>query len=59
MHFRDDFNLIEHRTTRLALARKLIIEEIKNNQKLKDFDILIMIDLDDRGTFKVDEKKSN
>ena len=56
MHFRDDFNLIEHRTTRLALARNLIIEEIKNNQKLKDFDILIMIDLDDRGTFKVDEK---
>ena len=56
MHFRDDFNLIEHRTTRLTLARNLIIEEIKNNQKLKDFDILIMIDLDDRGTFKVDEK---
>ncbi len=56
MHFRDDFNLIEHRTTRLALARNLIIEEIKNNQKLKDFDILIMIDLDDRGTFKLDEK---
>ena len=55
VHFRDDFNLIEHRTTRLALARNLIVEEIKNNQKLKDFDLLIMIDFDDRSIFKVDE----
>ena len=55
IHFRDDFNLIEHRTIRLALARNLIIGDIKNNQKLKDFDLLIMIDFDDRGIFKVDE----
>ena len=54
-HFRDDLNLIEHRTTRLALARNLIIEEIKNNQKLKNFELLIMLDFDDRGIFKVDE----
>ena len=55
IHFRDDFNIIEHRTIRLALARNLIIEEIKNNQKLKNFDLLIMIDFDDRGIFKIEE----
>ena len=55
LHFRDDLNLIEHRTIRLASARNLIIKEIKNNQKLKDFDLLIMLDFDDRGIFKVDK----
>ena len=55
LHFRDDLNLIEHRTIRLALARNLIIKEIKNNQKLKDFDLLIMLDFDDRSIFKVEE----
>tara|TARA_X000000950_G_scaffold276463_1_gene364410 strand:- start:2095 stop:3012 length:918 start_codon:yes stop_codon:yes gene_type:complete len=55
LHFRDDLNLIEHRTIRLASARNLIIEEIKNNQKLKDFDLLIMLDFDDRSIFKIEE----
>ena len=55
IHFRDDLNLIDQRTIRLALARNLIIDEIKNNQKLKDFDLLIMIDFDDRGIFKIEE----
>tara|TARA_B100001057_G_scaffold488591_1_gene573253 strand:- start:848 stop:1765 length:918 start_codon:yes stop_codon:yes gene_type:complete len=53
--FRDDFNFVEHRTTRLALARNLIIEEIKINQKLRDFDLLIMIDCDDRGILKIEK----
>ena len=53
IHFRDDFNFIDQRTIRLALARNLILEEIKNNQNLVDFDLLIMIDFDDRGIFKV------
>ena len=48
-------NLIEHRTTRLALARNLIIKEIKNNQKLNNFDLLIIIDFDDRSIFKIDQ----
>lgn len=56
IHFRDDYNLIEQRTIRLALARNLIIKEIKNNQKLKDFDLLIMIDFDDCSVFKIEEK---
>ena len=55
LHFRDDLNLIEHRTIRLALARNLIIKEIKKNKKLKDFDLLIMLDFDDRGIFNVEE----
>ena len=55
IHFRDDFNIIEHRTIRLALARNLIIEEIRNNQKLRDFDLLMMIDFDDTGVFKIEE----
>ena len=55
IHFRDDLNLIEHRTTRLALARNLIIKEIKNNQKLNNFDLLIIIDFDDRSIFKIDQ----
>lgn len=55
IYFRDDLNLIDQRTIRLALARNLIIDEIKNNQRLKDFDLLIMIDFDDRGIFKIEE----
>ena len=55
LHFRDDLNLIEHRTIRLASARNLIIEEIKNNQKLRDFDLLIMLDFDDRSIFKIED----
>ena len=55
LHFRDDLNLIEHRTIRLALARNLIIKEIRNNQKIKNFDLLIMLDFDDRGVFKIEE----
>ena len=53
VHFRDDFNFINIRTNRIAQARNLILDEIKSNQNLRDFDLLIMMDLDDRGIFKV------
>lgn len=53
IYFRDDFNLIDQRTIRLALARNLIIDEIKNNKKLVNFDLLIMMDFDDRSILNV------
>ena len=53
IYFRDDFNVIDERTIRLALARNLIIDEIKNNKNLINFDLLIMMDFDDRNIFKV------
>ena len=55
IYFKDDLNFIEHRTIRLALARNLIIEEIRNHQNLRDFDLLMMIDFDDTGVFKIEE----
>jgi len=54
--FKDDFNKFKQRGTRLALARNLIIDEIKKNNILNKFDLLIVIDLDDRGKFKIENK---
>ena len=52
--FRDDFNQFKQRGTRLALARNLIIEQIKENKAFRNFDLLIVLDLDDRNKFKIE-----
>ncbi len=54
--FRDEFNQIKQRTIRLASARNLIIDEIKISEKLKNFDILILLDLDDRAIFQIENQ---
>lgn len=54
--FRDDLNEFKQKTIRLALVRNIIIDEIKKNKIFKNFDLLIILDLDDRGTFKIKEE---
>ena len=54
--FRDEFNQIKQRTIRLSSARNLIIDEIKISEKLKNFDLLILLDLDDRAFFQIENQ---
>ncbi len=54
--FRDDLNTLPYRGQRLEFSRNLIIETIKNNSELKSCDLFIMLDLDDMGTYRIDEK---
>ena len=54
--FRDDLNILSHRCQRLEISRNLIIDTIKSNPELKSYDIFIMLDLDDMGIFRIDEK---
>lgn len=54
--FRDDLNILPHRCQRLEVSRNLIIETIKSNSELKSYDIFIMLDLDDMGIYRIDEK---
>ena len=54
--FEDGLNNLEYRGQRLEKARNLIIKTIKDNPKLKDCDLFIMMDLDDTGAFKINDK---
>ena len=54
--FRDDLNSLSYRGQRLEFSRNLIIETIKSNSELKSCDIFIMLDLDDMGIYRTDEK---
>tara|TARA_X000000950_G_C13868966_1_gene642070 strand:- start:1172 stop:2068 length:897 start_codon:yes stop_codon:yes gene_type:complete len=54
--FRDDLNKFSYRCERLENARNLIIKTIKKDPKLADCDLLIMLDLDDIGAYKIDDK---
>tara|TARA_Y100000768_G_scaffold357261_1_gene312196 strand:- start:1380 stop:2309 length:930 start_codon:yes stop_codon:yes gene_type:complete len=54
--FRDDLNEFKQKTIRLALVRNMIIDEIKKNKIFKNFDLLIILDLDDRGQFKIEKE---
>ncbi len=54
--FREDINKLPYRGQRLEFSRNLIIETIKNNSKLKNCDLFIMMDLDDMGNYKIEEK---
>jgi hypothetical protein len=50
----DGLNQVQYRTLRLELARNTYLEFIKVNATLKNFDFLIVIDMDDIGTYPVD-----
>ena len=54
--FRDDLNSLPYRGQRLEKARNLIIETIKQNSNLINCDLFIMLDFDDMGTYRIDEK---
>ena len=54
--FEDDLNNLPYRGQRLEKARNLIIETIKKNPNLIGCDIFIMLDLDDMGTYRIEEK---
>jgi hypothetical protein len=54
--FEDDLNKLPYRGQRLEKARNLIIETIKKNTNLISCDLFIMLDLDDIGTYRIEEK---
>ena len=54
--FEDDLNKLPYRGQRLEKARNLIIETIKKNTNLLSCDLFIMLDLDDIGTYRIEEK---
>ena len=53
--FREDLTKLANRGQRLETARNIIIETIQENEKLKNCDLFVMIDLDDVGTYKINE----
>ena len=53
--FREDLTRLPNRGQRLETARNLIIEKIRDEEKLKNCDLFIVIDLDDVGTYKINE----
>ena len=54
--FEDDLNKLPYRGQRLEKARNLIIETIKKNTNLSSCDLFIMLDFDDIGTYRIEEK---
>ena len=54
--FREELTKLSNRGQRLENARNIIIETIRENEKLKNCDLFIMMDLDDLGSYKIDEK---
>ena len=54
--FEDDLNKLPYRGQRLEKARNLIIETIKKNTNLIGCDLFIVLDLDDMGTYRIEEK---
>ena len=54
--FEDHLNKLPYRGQRLEKARNLIIETVKKNTNLISCDLFIMLDLDDVGTYRIDEK---
>ena len=51
--FEDDLNDLPNRGLRLEKARNIFIEKIKSNSKLKDSNLLIVLDLDESGNYKI------
>ena len=54
--FQDNLNKINNRTQRLELARNLIIEKIKTQTELFSCDLLIILDLDEIGAYKIHDQ---
>ncbi len=54
--FEDHLNELPVRGFRLEKARNIIIENIKKNDQLKKCDLLIVLDLDESGNYKINLK---
>ena len=54
--FREDLNKLPNRGQRLESARNIIIDTIRDNEKLKNCDLFVVIDLDDVGTYKINDQ---
>ena len=54
--FCDELNHFTYRNQRLERARNLIIEKIRNLEHMRNCDLLIMLDLDDMGTYKIENE---
>ena len=54
--FREDLTKLPVRGQRLEAARNFIVETIKENEKLKNCDLFIMMDLDDMGTYQINDQ---
>ena len=54
--FCDELNHLTYRNQRLERARNLIIEKIRNLEHMRNCDLLIMLDLDDMGTYKIENE---
>lgn len=53
--FCDEFNKLSNRTQRLESARNLIIKTIKQNENIANCDLFILMDLDDIGTYRIND----
>ncbi len=53
--FCDEFNKLPYRGQRLENARNLIIETIKKNKNIANYDLFILMDLDDKGIYRINE----
>ena len=53
--FKEDLTKLPNRGQRLESARNIIIEKIRDEEKLKNCDLFIVIDLDDVGTYQINE----
>ena len=53
--FKEDLSKLPNRGQRLETARNIIIETIRENEKLKNCDLFIMIDLDDVGIYRIND----
>ena len=56
--FDDHLDAFKTRVERLERARNKIIEKIKSESNLRNCDLLIILDLDDTGEYRIDNKTS-
>ncbi len=54
--FEDNLDQYKSRGERLERARNIIIEKIKSEPNLRNCDLLIILDLDDTGEYRIDNK---
>ena len=55
-YFEDQLNNLPNRGLRLEKARNIFIEKIKSNKKLNNCNLLIVLDLDESGNYKISDE---
>jgi len=54
-YFEDELNNLPNRGLRLEKARNIFIEKIKSNNKLNNCNLLIVLDLDESGNYRISD----